>query len=350
MHPKSSYTVESAARITGIEPARLRFLEMEFKEFFQSAATLQTATFAEWELDLFVKLHDLVFVQGEPLAFVHERLHRNHRRPQIIATTSGKGGVGKTTISVNLAIAFSQQGLRTLLVDADMGLGNVHVFAGINPRGTALDVVEGKAPIAELLSDGPAGLKVLCGCSGNARLASLSGGLLDRLVREISALAATFDVAIIDTGAGIADQVTKFLAAADDIVVVSTPNIASTLDAYGTVKVCREAGMRGRMRLIVNQAESEADADAVSNRISQCAQRFLSYDLPTLGWLPRERAIEEANQTRRPIVAHAPDSADARLFQNFSRSLRQLHDSAAASPNAAADAGENLLAAGISAA
>ena len=208
------------------------------------------ASFDARNVDLLRRIHRLLFEQARSPFDIRRELSRDLRRLKIIAVTSGKGGVGKTTVSLNLAIAIAARGQRTLLLDADLGLGNVHVFAGIAPRGSMMDLVEGRQSAQNLLTPGPGNIQVLCGSSGSARLADLPPESIARLGHELAALGEAFDVMIIDTGAGISSQVTRFLAMADEIVVVTTPNIAATLDAYGVIKVMREEAMRGNVHLL----------------------------------------------------------------------------------------------------
>lgn len=315
------HTFHDVCRITGIEPARIRFIERLFKEYFgRENGGLQTGCFDEQEIEMLRHIHHRIFHEGEAPNLVHAEFERHRRSLQTIAVTSGKGGVGKTTVSINLAIAMARRGLRTLLFDADMGLGNVHVFAGITPCGSVIDLLEGGAS-ADLLSTGPENIRVLCGGSGSARLADLSSSAIERLGQELLRLGGAFDVLIIDTGAGISSQVTHFLAMADDIVVVTTPNIAATLDAYGVVKVAREKAMRGRIHVLINQADDERQSQAVYEKISLCAARFLQYSPASLGGLTRDAAVEASNQSRNPLLVSQPEHRNAKQFTQIAENL-----------------------------
>lgn len=315
-------SIHDVCRLTGIEASRVRFIETEFSEYFGGPDKgMQHTGFDDRGIEMLRKIHHLIFQQGATPFAVRKELKRSMHRFRTLAVTSGKGGVGKTTISLNLAIAAAQSGQRTLLLDADMGLGNVHVFAGIAPRGTMMDLVEGRRPAAELLSPGPGGIQVLCGSSGSTRLADLSPRAIERLGGELAEMGNEFDQMIIDTGAGISAQVTEFLAMADDILVVTTPNIAATLDAYGVIKVAREEGMRGRIHILVNQADSEPQAAQVAEKIRACAQRFLDYAPEILGGLTRDAAVEEANQTRRPLLISRPGDPNAAAIARIAARL-----------------------------
>ncbi len=309
-------------RLTGIEPARLRFIEVEFKEFFkQGDDAFGSVIFDHQGIDLLRKIHDALFQQGKSISAIRGELQRTRKKLRTIVVTSGKGGVGKTTVSVNLAIAIARQSPRVLLFDADMGLGNVHVFAGVAPRGTAMDLLEGRAALDQLLVSGPENVQILCGGSGNTKLADLDAGAITRLGRELERANEAFDTLIIDTGAGISSHVTHFLAMADDIIVVTTPNIAATLDAYGVIKVARENSMRGQIHLLVNQADDEKQSLSVHTRISDCAARFLKYTPASLGYLTRDRAVEESNQSRRPLLISNPDHENAGRIRQVAERL-----------------------------
>src|SRR5579862_742274 len=134
----SGFTIEEVTRLTGLEHSKIRFIEREFGEYFAGGASFDIR-----QIDLLRQIHRLLFEKGESPFAIRRELSRELRRLKIIAVTSGKGGVGKTTVSLNLAIAVAARGLRTLLLDADLGLGNVHVFAGIAPRGSMMDLVDG---------------------------------------------------------------------------------------------------------------------------------------------------------------------------------------------------------------
>ena len=316
------YPIHEVCRMTGLESSRIQFIELEFAEHFADRKNgMQRCAFDQRGIDLLVRIHDLIFKKGESPFAVRKLLAGGRRHLRFIAVTSGKGGVGKTTLSLNLAISLAGQGLRTLLVDADMGLGNVHVFAGIAPRGSMVDLIEGRSALQDILSPGPGNIRVLCGNSGNARMADVPADAIERVGHALAKLDDDFDVVLIDTGAGISSHVTHFLSMADDIVVVTTPNIAATLDAYGIIKVARESAMRGQIHVVVNQADDDAQAFSVYEKIRQCSQRFLEYSPASLGSMKRDMAVEESNQTRRPLVLSAPDNGNARTIRDIAARL-----------------------------
>ena len=302
---KSSSTPE-------IEPARLQFLQQAFPDVLGAGQC--PAAVLQW-------IHDRLFRDGWSIGAVRTELSRTAHQLRVLAVTSGKGGVGKTTIAVNLAVALAQQGRRVLLFDADLGMANVHVFSGINPTATLLDVVDRRTTLAQILEPGPGGIQVICGASGIARLADLNGAVLEALGRELLRIAADFEVLVIDTGAGISSSVTHFLALAQEAIVVTAPSLAATLDAYGVVKAMHENRLRTRLHVLINQAEDEAQAARVLERITGCASRFLKLELSSIGCLPRDPAFEQANQNRRPLVLAQPDSPSAILLADIAARL-----------------------------
>ncbi len=305
--------LHALAQPQAIEPARLQFIQQAFPEVFAEAQR-DPREVLRW-------IHDRLFIEGWSIGAVRAELSRAASTLRTIAVTSGKGGVGKTTVAVNLAVAFASQGRRVLLFDADLGMANVHIFAGINPTATLLDVVDGRASLDQVMQPGPAGIQVICGASGIARLADLHASVLDALGRDLLRVAAGFDVLVIDTGAGISTAVTHFLALVQETVVVAAPSLAATLDAYGVVKAVHENRLRTHLHVLINQAENEQQAARVLERITGCASRFLQRTLATVGYLPRDPAFEEANHSRRPLMLTHPDSPSARRLAEIAERL-----------------------------
>ena len=186
MNPAAFPSLSQAAARTGIEPSRLQFILREFSEFLPTPG----GVLPEPAFELIRRLHQRFFIEGRPIPTIRRELGTQQRKLHIIAVTSGKGGVGKTTVSINLAIALAARGMRTLLFDADLGMANVHVYAGVTPRVTLLDVVEGRAPLAQALTTGPGNIQIVCGASGVSRLADLDGRAMEYLGAELRRMAA----------------------------------------------------------------------------------------------------------------------------------------------------------------
>jgi flagellar biosynthesis protein FlhG len=297
-------TPSAAGAPLDIEPARVQFIEQTFRDVFGSRAAGGREEIVRW-------VHRRLFLEGASLETVRVELNSRERRTRLVAVTSGKGGVGKTTFSVNLAVAFAQRGQRVLLFDADLGMANVHIFAGVNPTATLLDVIDRRAGMEEVLAPGPAGIQVICGASGISRLADLSPVVLEALGRELLRIAADFDVLVMDTGAGVSASVMRFLGLAQDAIIVATPNLAAILDSYGVIKLIHENRLGARMHLLINQAADEGQAARVQERIAGCASRFLQHAPGDLGCLFHDSVVEQCNQSRHPLVLAHPEHVNA---------------------------------------
>ena len=308
----SKETVVADIAPTPMEASRVQYLEKSFPEWLGLAGRGSREASLEADgMAMLHWLHDRIFLHGNTIEMVRNELLEANGGLKFIAVSSGKGGVGKTTCSVNLAHAMAKLGHRVLLVDADLGLGNVHVFAGVNPTVTLQDFLDHTVPIENALTAVNERLWLLCGGSGVAGLASLDMRRMNRLLRHLRGLKRSIDYVIIDTGAGLSPQVLSFLLQAQEIVVVTTPNIAATLDAYGMIKTIHEREMNGKVRLLVNQCKDAEEAELVSEKLLGCARQFLGSAPEMLGFITRDDRIEESNQSRMPFVNSGRDDENS---------------------------------------
>ncbi len=258
--------------------------------------------------------------QAESLRLlVNHKRNESHEPLRVIAVTSGKGGVGKSTLASNLAVLVAKQGRRVLLLDGDLGLANAEILLGIAPRFHMGHLLEGSISMREALATGPHGLKLLSAGTGVQQLARLGSAQKLRLIAELDTLEDDFDVVIADSAAGIGDNMTFFVGACQETILVVSPEPTSLTDAYAAVKVLSLGGMAGLFHVVVNPAGSENQARDVFGRLSRITERFLHARLRYLGHLPRDENVRRAVMMQRPLVEGFPLSP-------ASRSLAQLSD------------------------
>ena len=248
----------------------------------------------------------------------------------IFSVTSGKGGVGKTSLAVNIATEFAKRGYRTVLVDTDLGLANTHILSGVQPHRTLSDYLDGKAELAEIIADGPAGVKLISGGSGVKEMANLDEIGRNHVLAAIKELRPFCDLILLDTGAGISKAVTDFVSISDHTLVVTTSNFAAIADAYGIVKIMVQEGYRSAMHLLVNRVRSPEEAEQVYKKLKGCTERFLSFDLNWLGLLPEDNSVERAVTKRTPFCEAYPGSVATRYLKKVVTALERFLPSATA--------------------
>jgi flagellar biosynthesis protein FlhG len=226
-----------------------------------------------------------------------------------IAVASGKGGVGKTQIAVNLAVALARRGRKTLLLDADLGLANVDVLLGLKPAGNLEQVMSGERELEDVVVAGPAGLKIVPGGSGVSRLANLSPLEQSGLVNAFSSLTLGVDVMVVDVATGVDRLVLGFCGAASEVVVVLCDEPASLTDAYALVKLlARERGIR-RFRVLCNRVRSRVHGQALFARFLAVCDRFLAVSLTHFGSVPEDAIFSRAAEAQQAVVDCYPSSA-----------------------------------------
>jgi flagellar biosynthesis protein FlhG len=226
-----------------------------------------------------------------------------------IAVASGKGGVGKTQIAVNLAVALAQRGRSTLLLDADLGLANVDVLLGLKPAASLERVLAGERELADIVVRGPAGLCIVPGSSGVSRLANLSPREQGGLVNAFSSLSVDVDVMVVDVATGVDNLVLGFCGAASEVVVVLCDEPASLTDAYALVKLlARERGIR-RFQVLCNRVQNRLHGRALFERFLAVCDRFLDVSLRHFGSVPEDKAFGLASEVQRAVVERFPSSA-----------------------------------------
>jgi len=242
---------------------------------------------------------------------------------RVVAVTSGKGGVGKTNVTANLAVALAHLGRRVMVLDADLGLGNLDVVLGLTPSFSLADVLSGQRRLREVLVPGPGGITVLPAGSGFQNLTALSDHQIRELQSEMDELQEETDILLIDTGAGIGRNVTSFATMAQDIIVVAAPEPTSLTDAYALMKVLSTQYGERRFRLLVSMTRSPSDGQDVYRKLSLVAERFLHISINFLGSIPFDPRLAEAVCQQRPLVELYPQSKAAQAFLGLAHDLAE---------------------------
>ena len=240
------------------------------------------------------------------------------RRARVLAVTSGKGGVGKTFLSANLAAALAQRGERVLVLDADLGLANLDVVLNLSPKITLHDVFTGKAALDDAIVPAPGGFSVLLAGSGMVEYSRLTPEVREKLFDVIRTLSPRFDRILLDTGAGISDVVLYAVSLADDVALVVTSEPTSMTDAYATVKVLSAQQRRGVIQLVVNQVSRLGEGRAIRAQLQRVVDRFVNptaeqaVRLDLLGAIPTDTAVRDAVQKRQLLLEVYPGSPAAK--------------------------------------
>jgi len=240
-------------------------------------------------------------------------------RRRVIAVTSGKGGVGKTNIVTNLAIALARQGTRVLVLDGDLGLANVDLLLGISPQYDLQDAILGDRSIEDIVLEGPEGIRVVPASSGVEELANLDEYRTECLLRSLASVEADTDLILIDAPSGIGSHAVSLSQAADEILVVTTPEPTAFSDAYAMIKVLSQRPLRCIPALLVNQANSENEATEVARRVQSVAKRFLNLDVPYWGFVLADESVPKSVIRQEPFLSTYPYSPASSCIQRLAR-------------------------------
>lgn len=245
---------------------------------------------------------------GGTLSSVNDVERKNHST-RIIAITSGKGGVGKTNISVNMAIAYAQLGKKVILIDGDLGMANVNVLLNVVPQYNLMHVINKKKTMKEIILDTEFGIKFIAGANGFSKIANLSVEELEYFAKQFSQLESA-DIIIIDTGAGIANNVLQFVAAADEVYVVTTPEPTAITDAYGIIKIITTeiTDRPVNIKLLVNRVHSSDEGKRISERIVNIVGQFLGYKIDYIGFVYDDNAVQGSVIRQKPFIIVNPTS------------------------------------------
>ncbi|TGE40235.1 MinD/ParA family protein [Desulfosporosinus fructosivorans] len=234
---------------------------------------------------------------------------------RVIAVTSGKGGVGKTNFTVNLALALAETGKRIIILDGDLGLANVDIAFGLTARYTIEHIISGEKTIEQILLTGPRGIGIIPGGSGVQALANVDRDKLTNVLTNLGRLEDMTDILIIDTGAGLGHTVTNFLRAADDIILVTTPEPTALIDAYGLLKALKSEAIEVPIHVVTNRVRTEADALATFKRLETAVHKFLDGSLDFMGWIYDDPNVGRSVMQQEPLGISFPTSPAYKCIQ-----------------------------------
>jgi flagellar biosynthesis protein FlhG len=253
----------------------------------------------------------------EPIQSIGLQRAINPGPVQVIAVTGGKGGVGKTSVSVNLATALASSGKRVMLLDGDLGLANVDVFLGLSPRHTMAHVLSGERTLEEIVMESPHGVQVVPGASGVAELANLSAAAHLGLVQAFSGLSKRVDTLIVDTSAGIAHSVVQFTQAAQHVLLVVCDEPASMTDAYALIKVLSRNHDVHKFNVVANMVRAPGEGQSLFEKLQRVTGRFLDATLEYVGEIPEDPYMRRAIREQRPVIAAFPACPASRAFKKL---------------------------------
>ncbi len=257
-------------------------------------------------------------------AFIAEESHsKNDAKPlsHVIAITSGKGGVGKSSFTVNLALALANYGKKVLIIDADLGMANIDVIMGCISSYSLLDIITGSRSLEEVIVTGPRNVKFLPGGSGIKALAELSKLELQRVINQIVQYEAFADYILFDTGAGMGSNVMGCVMAADDVILVTTPEPTSLTDAYALIKAYSNNSGGAPLRLVVNRAGDVKESTIVTEKLRRVTSKFLDMEVEPLGYIFEDASVSHSIRSQNPLMLQSPDSAAARCIDAIAHKL-----------------------------
>ena len=240
---------------------------------------------------------------------------------RVIAITSGKGGVGKTNLAVNLAVALQLSGKRVMLIDADIGMANVNLLMGSVTNRSLIDLLDDEVTLEDVVEDGVAGVKYISGVAGIEAALNLNRNEQKKLHKKLGRCSEMADIILIDTGAGLNRNVIEFVLAAEEVLLVTTPEPTSLADAYAVIKAYTTYTERRNIKLVVNRIRDEEECEDVAEKINQTTKKFLELTIDTLGYIYEDKNVRESVHRQEPFVIVNQDSAASRCVFEIARSL-----------------------------
>jgi len=240
---------------------------------------------------------------------------------RVICVTSGKGGVGKTNFTLNLAIALSKQNHRVMILDADLGLSNVDIVLGIVPRYTLLDVINGSKELKEVITTGPNGVKFIAGGSGILELIDMPEVKIHSLIEKLEEINKMADIILIDTGAGLSKSVMSFVMAADEVIIVATPEPTSITDAYAMIKTIGIKEKGKRLKLLINRVENINEGRITFEKLKMASEKFLNIHIEKLGFLTEDISVSRSVKLQNPFILQYPNSSVSKNLETIALKL-----------------------------
>jgi flagellar biosynthesis protein FlhG len=240
------------------------------------------------------------------------------KKTRIITVASGKGGVGKTNVSVNMALAYARLGKKVIVMDADLGLANVNVMLNMIPKFNLYHVIRKQKSMREIILDTEYGIQIVAGASGFSKIANLTEDERQNFIDELYTLSSA-DIVIIDTSAGVSNNVLAFVAAADDAVIITTPEPTAITDAYGIIKIIATEidNLNMGLKLVVNRVKSVTEAKKVADRMINIAGQFLNLKVDYLGFIYDDPAVPQAVLRQKPFLVMEPKSKASQCVQHI---------------------------------
>lgn len=246
-----------------------------------------------------------------------------NRPVQVIAVTGGKGGVGKTNVSINLSVSMAKNGRKVILMDADLGLANIDVLLGLSSKQNLFDVMAGKASLDDILLEGPSGVRILPASSGTQSMVSMSTMEHAGLIRAFSDIRYPLDTLIIDTAAGISDSVVSFVRAAQEILLVVCDEPSSITDAYALIKLMSRDYQINKFKVLANMTHSEQEGQLMFNKLATVSERFLDVTLQYVGQIPFDPQLRKSVKRQKVLVIDSPSSPAAMAYKRLAQKVMQ---------------------------
>lgn len=248
------------------------------------------------------------------------------KKAKVISISSGKGGVGKTNFAINFSIALKKLGYKVVIIDADIGLGNVEILTGVNLKNTISDIVFANKNIVEIMGDGPEGIKIISGGSGLKELSLLNDDNLPKLIKEIEKLQSIVDYIIIDTGAGISPVVIDFIMASNEVIVISTPDPTSIMDSYTLIKSLVTTGFNGKINIVSNLVDNISEGKEVFSKLENASKNFLRVQIDYLGYIQRSDLVNYAVKNQTPFMISHPNHSISKRINIMTMGYLNLED------------------------